>query len=173
VGKTTVARAVVARLPNTILFDPEIIGIGLQRLATLARPSSPVQDFQDLVAWRRLTVAGLRLARWRSPNVIVPMAISNPAYLEQLRQGVSRFDERVLHYCLVAPVNVVHSRLKYRGADPTRDSWQFRRASECCQAHRSGTFAVQVDTSRRTPESIASILIDVVKASSSALPNTR
>ena len=31
IGKTTVARVLVARMPNALLFDPEMIGLILQR----------------------------------------------------------------------------------------------------------------------------------------------
>src|SRR5687768_517725 len=101
IGKTSVARALAARLPRTVLFDPEIIGIALQRLARLA--GRKIDDFQDLLLWRRLTVAGLRVTRLLWPNVVVPMAFSNAAYLQEIRAGLDRFETRVFHVCLVAP----------------------------------------------------------------------
>jgi hypothetical protein len=48
VGETTVARAVVARLPRAVVFDPEIIGIALQRLARAA--GRRVDEFQERLA---------------------------------------------------------------------------------------------------------------------------
>ena len=61
IGKTTVARALVKRLPRAVLFDPEPIGVLLQRFRR-------VDDFQDLRAWRRLTIFGIRIARmqWKA-----------------------------------------------------------------------------------------------------------
>ena len=137
IGKTTVARLLVKRLPRAVLFDPELIGIALQRITR-------VDDFQDLRAWRRLTVAGLRIVRRFRPNVIVPMAFSNPAYLEEIRSAAERIDDRVLHVCLVAPLPVVEERLRRRGAEP----WSFRRAAECCVAHESVVFATHVNAER-------------------------
>ena len=157
IGKTTTARALRARLPRAILFDPELIGLALQRTARLAGRS--VEDFQDLRAWRRLTIAGLRTARLWAPTVIVPMAISNSGYLAELRQGILRFEPRLLHFCLVAPVETVHDRLRSRGADPSRHGWQFRRASECCAVHGKDEFAIQIDATRRTPDDIAADLV--------------
>lgn len=144
IGKTTAARAFVARSPRTILFDPELIGIPLQRLTR-------VDDFQDLRAWRRLTILGLRIARLFRPNIIVPMTFTNPAYLEEIRAGLARFEPHVVHVCLVAPEEVVRERLRGR----PRDAWVDGRVAECCAVHRGEEFAVQLETAGRTPEEIA------------------
>jgi hypothetical protein len=160
IGKTTVARLVVARLPRAVLFDPEPIGIALQRAARLVRRE--VADFQDLRAWRRLTIAGLRATRVLYPNLVVPMAFSNAAYLEEIRAALSRFEPRVLHVCLVAPEHVVHQRLRGRGG---AGGWEYRRASECCIAHQSEAFAVRVNAADREPGDIADEITAVAAAS--------
>jgi hypothetical protein len=157
IGKSTVARVLVARMPDSVLFDPEAIGIPLQRAARLL--GHAVEDFQDLRAWRTLTVAGLRLARLRWSTVVVPMAFSNAEYLAEIRRGLARFEPRVLHFCLVAPVDVVHARLRGRGATPERNEWEFRRAAECCAVHGGEAFRTQVDASGRTPDELAAELV--------------
>src|SRR5688572_14382278 len=131
IGKTSVARSLAARLHRAVVFDPELIGIALQRLLRLV--GRDVDDFQDLRLWRRLTIIGLRFARMLWPNVIVPMAFSNGAYLDEIRAGLHRFEPNVVHYCLVAPLEVVHQRLRGRGVDLATDDWLRRRTSECCQ----------------------------------------
>lgn len=153
IGKTTVARAFVARSPRTVLFDPELIGIALQRIVR-------VGDFQDLRAWRHLTIFGLRITRWLRPNVIVPMAISNPAYLREIVDGLRRFEPRVFHFCLTAPVDVVRERLRRRPPN----AWVERRAAECCVAHGDDTFATHIDASSRTPDELAEELLRAVTA---------
>jgi chloramphenicol 3-O-phosphotransferase len=162
IGKTAVARALTSRMPRSMLYDPEIAGIALQRAARFILV--PVSDFQDLVAWRRLTVTALRLARLRSANIIVPMAFSNADYLAELRAGIGSFEPRLFHFCLVAPTDVIHARLRGRGADPYRHAWQFRRATECCEAHASSTFAQHVSTVDRTPDEIARKLLATVES---------
>jgi hypothetical protein len=162
IGKTTVARTLVARMPGSVLLDPELVGIPLQRAARLL--GRTVDDFQDLRAWRRLTVAGLRVARLRWPTIVVPMAFSSAAYLDELRRGLARFEPRVLHFCLVAPEDVVHARLGRRGASPERNAWEFRRASECCAVHGGEAFRTQVDASDRTPEEIAAQIVAMSEA---------
>lgn len=160
IGKTTVARLLVARLPRAVLFDPELIGIPLQRAARLG--GRDVDDFQDLRVWRRLTIAGLRATRVLWPNIVVPMAFSNAAYLEEIRRGIHRFEPRLMHFCLVAPVEVVHERLRRRGDDPVGAAWGYRRASECSVAHRSPDFATHVATVDRDPDDIAEEILRAV-----------
>ncbi len=157
IGKTTVARSLVARMPRSVLFDPELLGIAFQRLARLA--GRKVDDFQDLRVWRRATIVALHVARRVWPNVIVPMAFSNAAYLEEIRVGIGRFEPRLFHFCLTAPVEVVHERLRCRGAE----EWAYRRASECCRAHERSEFAVHVATAGRDPEDIASEILRAVQ----------
>lgn len=147
IGKTTVARALVRRLPDAVLFDPEPVGIVLQRLRR-------IDDFQDLVLWRRLTIAGIRLARLFRRNVVVPMAFSNAAYLREVLEGVARFEPDVLHLCLVAPVDTVLQRLRDRGAG----AWEERRARECCAVHGQPAFAEQTDATGPPGEIVEALL---------------
>ncbi|HVE70952.1 MAG TPA: AAA family ATPase [Thermoanaerobaculia bacterium] len=147
IGKTTVARALVKRLPRAVLFDPEPAGVVLQRIRR-------VDDFQDLRLWRRLTILGIRVARLLARNVVVPMAFSNADYLREIRDGVARFDPDVRHVCLVAPYDIVLARLRQRGAG----EWEERRARECCDAHVRPEFASQIDASRAVAEIVEEIL---------------
>jgi chloramphenicol 3-O-phosphotransferase len=147
IGKTTVAREVVKRA----------LGIPLQHAARVLGRAAP--DFQDLPAWRSLTVQGLRVARLGWRVIVVPMAISNANYLAELRSGISQFEPRLLHFCLMAPVEVVHDRLRARGANPVEQSWQFRRAAECCAVHGRDVFATHVDAARSSPQQLATELL--------------
>lgn len=150
IGKTTVARLLVARIPRAVLLDPEIVGIALQRTARLL--GRRVDDFQDLKTWRRWTIAALRITRVFWPNVIVPMAFSNEEYLHEIRRGLNRFEPHVLHFCLITSLPVVHERLRQRG---DAAEWEYRRAAECCAAHQSDAFATHIDATDRAPEEIA------------------
>jgi len=145
VGKTAVSRLIVRGLPGAVLYDPEPVGVLLQKFRAFAR--RPVEDFQDLPAWRRATVRGIRLARALRQVVVVPMAFSNPAYLREVREGVRRFDGEVLHFCLVAPLPVVLERLARRSLGTPADmEWQRTRAAECCAAHEGEEFREQIPT---------------------------
>jgi hypothetical protein len=157
VGKTTVARALVARLPGAVLFDPELIGMALQRAARLV--GRRVDDFQDLRAWRRLTVLGLRVTRLFRKNVVVPMAFSNEEYLREIREGLGPFEPDVVQVCLVAPVDVVHERLRRRGLDPVSAPWEFRRATECCVAHQGEKFGVRVSAEAEVEQVVDALAV--------------
>jgi len=158
VGKTTVARALCARVPRSAIFDPEVAGWVLRRLPRwVALAGRGTDDYQDMPLWRRSAVWGVRAARLRAATVIVPMAFTNLDYLAAIRRRVGRFDPDVRHFCLTAPRDVVFARLGGRGADPAspRDQWAFRRAAECCEAHAGQAFAEHVPTAGRTVDAIA------------------
>jgi chloramphenicol 3-O-phosphotransferase len=156
IGKTTVAHALVRRLPRTVIFDPEWIGIPLQRLTRVL--GMTVDDFQDLQLWRSVTAATLRIVRLFWPTVVVPMAISNVAYVTELRTRLARFEPSVLHVCLVAPVETVHARLRSRGAHPVTDAWSYRRAAECCAVHADHAFSHHVGATAPIEDVVAEVL---------------
>lgn len=162
VGKTTVARLVAASLPRSAIYDPELLGILLQRTARLMGRTP--DDFQDLALWRTLTARGVRAMRTLADTVVVPMAFSNPAYLDEMRGRLARGGEDVLHCCLVAPLDVVEDRLRRRGADRARNAWEFRRAAECCVAHTTAAFAIHVDATG-DPRSVAESVVAIVHTS--------
>lgn len=165
VGKTTVARELRRRLPGSVVFDPERLGLVLRRL-----PGYDRSDFQHLRTWRRLTVlCGHALGATRR-TVIVPMAFSEPAYLAQVRAGLAARGRPVLHFCLTAPLDVVRERLAQRGepADDPRWSWVHRRAAECCRAHERPEFAIQVPAEAASPARIAADLATRVLAATRA-----
>lgn len=152
VGKTTVARLLVQRLPGSALFDPEPPGVGLQRLL---RPFRRVDDFQDLRAWRLWSIRLIRALRGLRSTIVVPMAFSNEEYLRQFVTQIGRGDAETLHFCLTAPLAVVQQRLRQRAGPRGPTDWQLRRAAECCSEHQRPEFAVHVPTENRSPPQIA------------------
>jgi predicted kinase len=163
IGKTTVARELVRRLPRAVLYDPEWLGIAMQRAASVF--GSKIDDFQDVRLWRRLTIAGLRIAQLFFRNVVVPMAFSNAEYLDEIRAGV---EPHGLHFCLVAPPEVVEERLRARVHDAT--AWTYQRAAECCAVHPQPAFATHVDA-RRSVSEIAEEILRAARASPVTMNN--
>ena len=159
IGKSTVARELRALLPGSMIFDPEWIGIALQRTAFRG-----VSDFQDLALWRRMTVLGARCVATPGTPVIIPMAFSRLEYLNEIRAGLAKSKRPVFHFCLTAPAEVVRQRLATRGepAGDARWAWVHRRAMECCAVHRLPGFATQVETRDRTAAAIAASIAAAV-----------
>ena len=152
IGKTTVSRLLAAQLPRSVIFDPEPLGIALMHLAAVVTPRK--DDFQDLAAWRWLGARAIRIARGLRSTVIVPMAFTNVAYLEEFLSSVRDREVPTLHFCLTAPLAVVVARLHARQSlGPT--PWQLRRAAECCTAHQAPEFAEHVQTADRTAREVA------------------
>ena len=142
IGKSTVARELRGLLPRALVYDPEPVGLLLQRW-----PGNAERDFQDFPLWRQLLVAGARAAGRLSGTVIIPMAFSSLAYLDEVRRGLAAAGP-VRHYCLTAPLAVVQRRLAARGepAHDRRFAWEHRRARQCCEVHGRPEFAVHVPT---------------------------
>ncbi|HEX7152774.1 MAG TPA: AAA family ATPase [Thermoanaerobaculia bacterium] len=168
IGKTSVARVLVKRMPGAVLYDPEIVGIVLQRAARMVGRDVP--DFQELRLWRQLTIAALWLVRRFRRTVIVPMAFSEVRYLEEIRDGIARFETMQFHFCLVAPLDVVQQRLQTRRLKAADAAWQYRRAAECCAVHGDGAFAMQVNAADRDVNEIAD---EIVYALASAIRRSR
>ena len=165
IGKTTIAQRIVRALPRAVVFNPELIGIPLQRVARVM--GREVADFQDLAVWRRLTVVAVRLVRACGLNVVVPTAFSNKSHLAEIRSQLMRFEPLVLHVCLTAPIEVVHERLRSRGADAARQSWEYARATECCAVHSRPEFAQQIAASG-TVDEVARAVLAAVRGSNAA-----
>lgn len=156
-GKTSTATALQSLWPGSILFDPEVLGIGL-RLWT--PPQAFIRDFQDIQLWRDLVVttcAGL-VAEWGRP-LIVPMTLLRPPYFHHIVGGLREIEADLYHFCLTAPVEVLRARATERaheqgeGGDLTwlEERWAAYDAFD-------PLFAEHVDTTTGTPGDIARLV---------------
>jgi chloramphenicol 3-O-phosphotransferase len=169
VGKTSVARA-LKRYLGAAIYNPEITGGVIRSLPHwLGLTNQKSGDYQDMPLWRNGTVAGIRLVRSVRPVVIVPMAFSNRAHLDEIMGKVRSFDSDVQHFCLVAPFDVVETHLRQRGDAPKHLTWQLRRAKVCCEAHKSPEFAIRIESVDREPDEIAREIARVTRIGRSVL----
>jgi len=136
-GKTTLAAALRARQPDILIFDPEEIGYLVKTLVTL--PNSG--DFQDLPLWRTMTVAALRAVREHYPqDIVVPMTLVRPQYLDEILGSLARDGERVLHVFLSPDEAILRARIaaQIMSDDPTRDEdirqWRLAQVDRCLAA---------------------------------------
>jgi predicted kinase len=145
VGKTTLAEALCRALPNTMLYDPEMIGIMLRYLtAGTRRPAEDTDDFQDIALWPTLTVAvAEHLVREYGRSLIVPMTLAHPGYLETIQRGLARVSPPLYHFCLTAPLDIIHQRLHERGGDP---AWPWRKSQQYAPLFEHPRYRIQLST---------------------------
>ena len=144
-GKTRVARELSSQVPDSIMFDPELIGLMLrQTIPEALRASS---DFQDLPLWRSLTndtIEGL-LEQYKRP-VVVAMTVVNPDYFDQLVGRLRRAGRTVHHFTLIATPATIRARLLTRPSWPLSTLWALRQVERCTAALESSTFEQHVAT---------------------------
>ncbi|MGQ0717993.1 MAG: hypothetical protein ACT4NP_11925 [Pseudonocardiales bacterium] len=84
VGKTTTAKALVALLPDSRIFDPERVGFMLGHVLT----TEQVDDFQDWRPWRELVIATARqVLNYVGGTLVVPQSVLVCQYWREIRDG--------------------------------------------------------------------------------------
>jgi hypothetical protein len=112
-GKTTLAQELHRRLPDTVVYNPEDVGLMLWKWM---RPNG---DFQHLPSWRELVVAtALSLRRHHADTLIVRMSLIRDAYRAEILSGLADAGEEVLHVFLEADAGVLRERLNARVTHP-------------------------------------------------------
>ena len=156
VGKTTTAQKIVELLPNSMLYDPEEVGY---MLWNILRPIGLDGDFQDYAAWRPLVASvaeGLRDAYKRT--LVIPMTIWKKTYFTEVTDGLRRVDPDFHHFCLAAPLETIHGRLRQR-AEQAEGAWAFQQTAKCVQAFQSPMFDERIDTAALGPDDIAAQIL--------------
>jgi hypothetical protein len=101
VGKTTTAAALLRRLPDAMLYDPEVLGAALRQIAGAV---DRAEDFQDMRPWRALVVETARLLRTAYGRaLVVPMTVWRRDYADELVAGFRRADPDLRRFRLTVP----------------------------------------------------------------------
>ncbi|HEY8073835.1 MAG TPA: AAA family ATPase [Labilithrix sp.] len=146
VGKTTVARAVRARVRGAVIVDPERIGWILRRATARGRRA---YDFQELDAWRTWTTRAVRAAGRFASLVIVPMTVDDATRRAALFDAL----DDVLHVVLRAEPATIAARLAGRGSS----AWIDARNRTCIPA--LAALEPHVATDDRDVEAIADEIV--------------
>ncbi|MGW5328175.1 NUDIX hydrolase [Streptomyces sp. NPDC004014] len=117
-GKTTTARELIELIPNSTLFDPEVIGAALPHLLPPKRLAE-VGDFQDLPIWRRLVIdtAAAMLAELGG-TLVVPMTLLRQEYRDEIFGGLAARRIPVRHLLLAPAETILRERLAAREFPP-------------------------------------------------------
>ena len=162
VGKTSVAEALVQHLPNSTLFDPEEVGAMVRRVTQGVRSGAEASDdFQDIALWRSLSVAtAAGLVEKYARDLVVPMTLVNPRYLEEIRTGLSTVSEPLHHFCLTAPLKTIQHRLLQR--DDLPGGWPWQRTLSYHSRFEDERYRVHVETQDRTPQAVAEHILNLI-----------
>ncbi|MEV5959647.1 NUDIX domain-containing protein [Streptomyces sp. NPDC051987] len=117
-GKTTTARELIELIPNSTLFDPELLGGALTDLLP-AKYLAEVGDFQDLPIWRRLVIdtAAAMLAELGG-TLVVPMTLLRQEYRDEIFGGLAARRIAVRHLCLTTAETILRERIAAREIPP-------------------------------------------------------
>jgi predicted kinase len=159
-GKSTVAGALLTRLPAAQFADPETLGRVLQRITR-------APAYQDLALWRRLVRWVLRLRHAMGnrvhPNVVVvPMTLLRPEYRVEILGGLRRARLRVVQVVLTVPEPELRARIEADAIDPTAAPWRLAHVEAAAGlvglAQREPD-TIEVSNVGRTPDAVAAEII--------------
>ncbi len=171
-GKTTTARELIELIPNSTLFDPEVIGGALTRLLPPKRLAE-VGDFQDLPVWRRLVIdtAAAMLAELGGV-LVVPMTLLRQEYRDEIFGGLASRRIPVRHVLLAPAETILRERIAGREVPPDlpEGEMQIRQWSyDHIEPYRAALAAwltadaYPVDSSALTPYETAQRIADAVR----------
>ncbi|MEU6403398.1 NUDIX domain-containing protein [Streptomyces sp. NPDC046985] len=114
-GKTTTARELIDLIPNSTLFDPEVIGGALTHHLLPAKHLAEVGDFQDLPIWRRLvTDTAAALLAELGGTLVVPMTLLRQDYRDEIFGGLAARRVGVRHILLAPAETILRARIARR-----------------------------------------------------------
>ncbi|MGV9278354.1 NUDIX hydrolase [Streptomyces griseosporeus] len=117
-GKTTTARELIELIPNSTLFDPEVIGGTLTDLLP-AKHLAEVGDFQDLPIWRRLVIdTAAALLAELGGTLVVPMTLLRQEYRDEIFGGLAARRIPVRHLVLTPAETILRARIADRETPP-------------------------------------------------------
>ncbi|KAB2971369.1 NUDIX domain-containing protein [Streptomyces sp. SS1-1] len=117
-GKTTTARELIELIPNSTLFDPEVIGAALTHLLP-PKHLAEVGDFQDLPIWRRLVIdTAAALHAELGGTLVVPMTLLRQEYRDEIFGGLAARRITVQHVLLAPAETILRTRIAGREIPP-------------------------------------------------------
>lgn len=151
-GKTQTAYEIQRRLARSVVCDPEHLGFGLRRMM----PPHLRGNFQDLPAWRRGAFEVLDLVLGKHDgDVIVPMTVTELAYLREIPGALRDKGHEVRHYALLADRATVLRRLRGRSLPLRRDRFAEANIDHCLDRLSHDDFAEHIWTDRLTVPQVA------------------
>ncbi|MGV9558394.1 NUDIX hydrolase [Streptomyces sp. NPDC003522] len=113
-GKTTAARELIDLIPNSTLFDPEVVGAALPHLLP-PKHLAEAGDLQDLPIWRRLVIdTAAALLGELGGTLVVPMTLLRQEYRDEIFGGLAARRIAVRHVLLSPAETILRERVAGR-----------------------------------------------------------
>ncbi|MBV2352874.1 NUDIX domain-containing protein [Streptomyces sp. J2-1] len=129
-GKTTAARELIDLIPNSTLFDPEVVGGTLAHLLPPKRLDD-VGDVQDLPIWRRLVIDTVAATLTElGGTLVVPMTLLRQEYRDEIFGGLAARRIAVRHLLLAPAETILRARIAARETVPAAPDGEPRRDQE-------------------------------------------
>lgn len=161
VGKTTTSALVQGLLPESRVFDAEMVGAMLMNIT----PSLPETDnFQHWPPWRPLVVETARhILDFAGGTLVVPMTVLVQAYWREISAGLQSYGIPLRHFVLSADQETLRARIDQdaiMGPSPFRLAY-LEAYDEAARTwlHRE---AEVIDTVHKSPEGVAGEIADAV-----------
>ena len=117
-GKTLAAREMLDLIPESTLYDPEVVGGCLRQLLP-EKSLQEVTDYQELAVWRRLVVeTAAALLHEVGGVLIAPMALLRQEYRDEIFGGLASRGIDVRHVLLDPGETILRERIAARDDHP-------------------------------------------------------
>jgi 8-oxo-dGTP pyrophosphatase MutT (NUDIX family) len=177
-GKSSTARELVDLVPNSTLYDPEVVGAGVRCLLPQKRLAE-VGDYQDLPMWRRLVVdTAAALLAEVGGVLVVPMTLLRQEYRDEIFGGLASRRIPVRHVLLTTDETILRARIATAEEDSDGDEEADRRGRrrryEHIEPYRSALGWLRgdahvIDNSALTPRQTALRLAEVMRSGTAGM----
>ncbi|WP_406315540.1 AAA family ATPase [Streptomyces sp. NBC_00118] len=156
-GKTTTAKELTSRIPDSRLFDAEKVGEMLWHVLGV-----PERDFQDFPPWRGLVVETARqVLDYVGGTLVVTQTVLVEQYWQEIHTGLTQAGIPVHHFLLHADQDTLVERIETdtKPKSITARRWRLDHLADYRQSlswlHRA---AEVIDTAEITPDRVAKII---------------
>ena len=166
-GKTTLANTLASRIPDAMIFDPELVGTMIQAIS----PPAPSHDFQDLPIWRdTVSFLALKLRQRYQQPLIIPITLVNSNYMDEIFGVLREAGETLLHVFLDADTETLVDRIRGQVIAPqdlVQDAkirnWRMAQIDRCVKGRAAMPKAtVFLNAAKLTPEMLALEIIELL-----------
>ncbi|MFJ4768252.1 NUDIX domain-containing protein [Streptomyces uncialis] len=171
-GKTTTARELIELIPNSTLFDPEVISGALPRLLP-PKYLDEIGDHQELPIWRRLVIDTTAAVLAEVGGVlVVPMTLLRQDHRDEIFGALASRRIPVRHVVLAPAETILRARTAQHPAPADRPDGAVRvrpREDDTVAAYRTalGSWlaadAHLIDNGRLTPHATAVRIAEAVR----------